>query len=267
MSGAAAARLDDLFAPIVIQHAPGGRLRADFTGFSYIRMMGHLHEAFGVRRYFEIGTRGGASVEPARGAAVCVDPAFILNRPVHVGKTALHLYQMTSDAYFAAHDPKQALGGPIEMAFIDGMHHYDYVLRDFANTEPHCARDGLILLHDGLPYTHAMARRLRALPEGGWEPVTFKWSGDVWKVLPILARWRPDLRITLLDCVTVGLVVVSNLDPASTVLRDNMSAIVAARDAEPDTEAALVAWLAAQRVMDSRRAVASGRLRALLTGR
>jgi hypothetical protein len=40
----------------------------------------------------------------------------------------------------------------------------------------------------------------------------------VWKLIPILQEYRPDLRIEVLDCAPTGLVVVSNLDPRNKAL-------------------------------------------------
>jgi hypothetical protein len=53
------------------------------------------------------------------------------------------------------------------------------------------------------------------------------WTGDVWKLYPILTEFRPDLEITILDCPPTGLVMIRNMDAKSTVLRDNYDAIVA----------------------------------------
>ncbi len=32
------------------------------------------------------------------------------------------------------------------------------------------------------------------------------WTGDVWKLIPILQRYRPDLQLTLFDAPPSGLV-------------------------------------------------------------
>jgi hypothetical protein len=63
------------------------------------------------------------------------------------------------------------------------------------------------------------------------------WTGDVWKLVPILHRWRPDLEIRCLDCPPTGLVLCTNLDPASTVLADAYNKILAEWDeAVPDQQ-------------------------------
>jgi hypothetical protein len=65
-----------------------------------------------------------------------------------------------------------------------------------------------------------LTRDLTNLPKGAW-------TGDVWKILPILRKYRPDLKVTVLDCRPTGLVLVSNLSPRNTALRRNYDEIVA----------------------------------------
>jgi hypothetical protein len=48
----------------------------------------------------------------------------------------------------------------------------------------------------------------------------------VWKLLPILREYRPDLRLHVLDCPPTGLVAITRLDPASSVLADCYDDIV-----------------------------------------
>ena len=52
------------------------------------------------------------------------------------------------------------------------------------------------------------------------------WTGDVWKLVPILRRFRPDLQVDCVNCPPTGLVVVSKLDRSSTVLSGKYQAIV-----------------------------------------
>ena len=49
----------------------------------------------------------------------------------------------------------------------------------------------------------------------------------MWKLVPILRQYRPDLAITVLDAPPTGLVLVTGLDPSSRVLWDNYGRICA----------------------------------------
>ena len=54
---------------------------------------------------------------------------------------------------------------------------------------------------------------------------TGAWTGDVWKILPALKKHRPDL-VAVPRLPADGLVAITNLDPASTVLADSYFQIV-----------------------------------------
>jgi hypothetical protein len=76
----------------------------------------------------------------------------------------------------------------------------------------------VIFLHDCLPHTKNITNRVQT--PGAW-------AGDVWKVLPILKRYRPDLKIVAFDCPPTGLVACTNLDPKSNVLQGVYDQVVA----------------------------------------
>jgi hypothetical protein len=126
---------------------------------------------------------------------------------------------MTSDDFFARADLKAEFSGAsIDLAFIDGLHLFEQSLRDFINVERHCGPRSVVLVHDCLPLDPISAARERA--------AAF-WTGDVWKTVAILKRWRPDLEIRTVATWPSGLAVITRLDPASRVLDENYEAIVA----------------------------------------
>lgn len=172
------------------------------------------------RNYLEVGVRDAKTLAGVDCPAIGVDPNFTITVNPVGRKRVLHLYQMTSDEFFRDHDPRNVLGGAVDVAFLDGLHVFEYLLRDFINTERVCDRNSLILLDDCLPVNIEMTERLHR-PElrkdkaiAGW------WTGDVWKVVSILRELRPDLKITPVNVRPTGSIMVSNLDPSSTVLYD-----------------------------------------------
>ena len=190
------------------------------SGMPYYRFLRLLHEACLFDWYLEVGCRSGESFAPVRSKTVAVDPFFRAEINIIGKKPALHVFQATSDDFFASGFLARN-GIRLGLAFLDGMHLVEFLLRDFMNTEAAMAPGGVILLHDCVPYGMGMTTRdLSRLPKGAW-------TGDVWKLIPILQRWRPDLRLTVLDCRSTGLVCVSGLDPQSRVLADNYDQIVA----------------------------------------
>jgi SAM-dependent methyltransferase len=214
----------------------GAKRLARPDGLPYMQVLGLLHRALPGRRYIEIGVRSGASLALARNRAIGVDPALDLVPQAVRDRPGTQLFAMTSDDFFAAHNPRTLLGGRLDLAFVDGMHHHEFVVRDVMNCEAQMRPEGAIVLHDILPQSIAIARRLALLPNGEFESFEGAWTGDVWRVLRVLRRWRPELRITVLDAPPTGLAVLTGLDPASTVLRDNLAAILAEEEAAGNTE-------------------------------
>jgi predicted O-methyltransferase YrrM len=189
-----------------------------FPGPSYRAVIDRLHRLLRPATYLEIGVETGETLAlaAAAGVAVGIDPHP--EKMVIAPSPNTRLYPMTSDEFFARETAGTVFQGqPIDLAFIDGMHWFENVLRDFAHVESWCTPASTILLHDCLPVTGVAARRERA---------SSFWVGDTWKALECLLEYRPDLRIRVIPTAPSGLVVVRHLDPDSTVLADRMEEIL-----------------------------------------
>jgi len=208
-----------------VDQGPHPHSLPDHKGTRYTGVLTHLHEWLIPTSYFEIGTSKGESLSLANCAAVAVDPAFRLGTRDIVGKKpSCALYQMTADSFFRRHDLTRIFDGPVDLAFLDGKHYCEYLLRDFTNTERHCRRNSVIALHDCVPVEMTIADRTaspsREATRAGW------WTGDVWRTLLALRKHRLDLAFTVIDSLPSGLVLVTNLDPQATALTDNYETIV-----------------------------------------
>jgi hypothetical protein len=198
---------------------PPGRRLVRAQGMDYRTFLSGLHEAMLFDWYLEIGCRHGDTLVPVQSPTLAVDPFMRIRKNVVGNKPALHLFQETSDAFFARGYLARNDIRP-SFSFLDGLHLFEYLLRDFRETEANSDPGGVIALHDCCPSTNEMTTRdLDAISDGAW-------TGDVWKLIPILQTWRPDLKLTVLDCAPTGLVLVSNLDPANRVLFDDYDAIL-----------------------------------------
>lgn len=198
----------------------------DLTGEDYSALLARLHDVLKPRTYFEIGTLYGDTLRLARCASVAVDPQFHIANNIAEGKPMVCLYQMRSDDFFRDYNPTAIFGRQIDFAFLDGLHLFEFLLRDFLNTEKYCRRNSVIAVHDCIPTDVYMAERTphvgNELPQHeGW------WTGDIWKVVLILKKYRPDLFIYSLDAVPTGLILLTNLDPRSEVLEREYFHIVA----------------------------------------
>ena len=189
------------------------------NGMRYVKFLSQLHQQNLFDWYMEVGCRTGRTFAPVRGKTVAVDPFFRLDSNVVGVKPQLHVFQTTSDDFFeTGFLAKNKI--KLSFSFLDGMHLFEFLLRDIINTEANSDQNGAMALHDCCPFTHEMTtRNLDNLPQDAW-------TGDVWKIIPILQKYRPDLKMTVLDCKPTGLVVLSGLSPKNSFLKKNYDKIV-----------------------------------------
>ena len=173
----------------------------------YLEFLKGLHAALAPGAYLEIGLRHGDSLALAECPSLGVDPGF--NLKVELGDN-VKLLRETSDEYFGREKPLKPLGGRrVDLSFIDGMHLSEFALRDFIGVERLSRWTGVAVFDDILP---------REVVEAARDRRTRAWTGDVYKVLSILARHRPDLICLRVGTQPTGLLLVLGLDPASRIL-------------------------------------------------
>jgi hypothetical protein len=179
-------------------------------GPPYREVLRAVHRALAPRTYLEIGVETGGTLALATGAslAVGVDPAdYPLEHALPAGASVV---RETSDAFFANRTRESVFGEhSVDLAFIDGMHLFEYALRDFTNVESWCSPTSTVILHDCIPLAPVAAERERR---------TRFWVGDTYKLVWALARHRPDLKIRTVLTPPSGLVVIRRLDPTSSTL-------------------------------------------------
>lgn len=187
-------------------------------GEEYVALLARIQQHLRPRTYVEIGIETGMSVRLAlpHTRVLGVDPEPRISAPLPAN---VRVYAETSDAFFSRVDVRAELGGlPVDLAFIDGMHHFEFALRDFMHLEPLCSPRSTILVHDCFPHDRRTAQRERQ--------VAF-WTGDVWRLIVLLKRHRPDLSIHTVATPPSGLAIVRNLDPGSTLIADNFDRLCA----------------------------------------
>jgi len=187
-------------------------------GEDYFHVLARIHRHLRPRSYLEIGVSRGESLEcvlpETRTLGIDPQPRLARAPPANV-----RIYHETSDDFFARYSPRAELGGqPVELALIDGMHHFEYALRDFINIERACSSTSVILIHDCYPLDERTAQR---------EQVTGFWSGDIWRLQLLLREQRPDLTVRTIATPPTGLGIVLNPDPASRVLADQLDRLTA----------------------------------------
>ena len=190
----------------------------ELPGEHYFKVLARVHEQVRPATYLEVGVSRGESLRLVRPEtlALGIDPQPRVGFALGAHQ---QIFAQTSDEFFARSDVAALLGGkPLDMAFIDGMHHFEYALRDFLNIEPLCRPGSLVFIHDCYPIDARSAERVQ---------VTGFWSGDIWRLVVLLKKYRPDLAIHTLGTPPTGLGLISGLDPKSTVLRSLLPELIA----------------------------------------
>jgi hypothetical protein len=186
-------------------------------GPAYYKVLAWIHRILEPSNYVEIGVHKGVSLGQARKSTPCIgiDPEPSIE---HELPADTRIYELTSDEFFASYDLTELLGGPVELAFIDGLHLFEQVLRDFVNLERHSATGTVFLLHDCLPLDDLTASR---------ERTTDFYCGDVWKAALVLRRRRPELEMVTVRTAPTGLCLVQGLDSGNRRLAEELPEIEA----------------------------------------
>ena len=194
-----------------------GLCRLIFPGDHYIQVLKTLHHQLKPNFYLEIGVAKGASLSCVMAStdAVGVDPNPKIARKIGRNIT---IFRETSDAFFQGYESRpQTANRMIDFAFIDGLHHFEQTLRDFINVEKRASDNGLIALHDCIPFDEKNSAR---------DDNAAYWVGDVWKTLAILMDHRPELNIAIIGAPPSGLVLVRGLVSTSRTLEQNFTTMV-----------------------------------------
>lgn len=200
----------------------------DHVGEDYYTVLARLHDQLQPNTYLEIGTKSGDTLTLPSCPAIAIDPKFEIEQEIIGSKPACFLFQMKSDAFFSAYDPKALLGGAVDMSFITGQHYFELVLRDFLNIEKHAKRNSIVLLHDCIPTDAHIGRRFANDQSfSGTSKHPDWWAGDVWKAVLALKKFRPELQIHAFNVSPTGLVAVTNLQTGSELLTQRYFEIVA----------------------------------------
>ena len=190
---------------------------------NYYKFLEKIHGIISPEVYLEIGVRDGDSLKLAFKSKkiIAIDPIKSKNFVKNTSNLSnLDFFLCSSDEFFLNSELLDKFKDKhefIDMAFIDGMHLFEYYLRDFINIEKYSKKNSVIILHDTIAVDKESSERKREQ--------SF-WTGDVWKIVPILNKYREDLKIfNITDCYT-GILCVTNLNSKSKVLEQNYESIL-----------------------------------------
>jgi len=154
------------------------------------------------KTYLEIGVDTGRNFFYVRSAdKYAVDPEFKWSAFSRIRRTIINPYNLlakfyptTSDEFFAQQAGAIFSERKIDVCLVDGMHEYEFALRDIENSVKHLKDDGVIVVHDCNPTSRESACSFKDRVPGR------EWNGDVWKAIVHIRSLRNDLNVFVLDC-------------------------------------------------------------------
>ncbi len=219
--------------------------------------MAALHERLAPRTYLEIGVAEGHTLSLSCCASIGVDPEFVVTQEQ---RARVSLRRCTSDEYFHELDAEaQTPFGelPVDLTYIDGMHLFEYALRDFIGAERYSSPSSVIVFDDVLP---------RNVEEAARNKPDMPWTGDIFRICDALKQHRPDLKQVLVDTEPTGTLLVAGLDPTSTVLPTLLDDIVRA-SVRPDPQPVPAGVLKRAGAISAKKALSLGLWDQLLAAR
>jgi hypothetical protein len=181
---------------------------------SYLEVLKRLHQWVQPNLYLEIGVSNGRSLCLAEYDAWGIDPQPTITVELTEQQ---RLFPMTSDAFFDFEAPHLLAKRFIDLAFIDGMHLFEFALRDFIAIEGYSHPHTVVVVDDVFPNHPLQAERERK---------TVTWTGDVWKLAHCLEAQRPDLQLTFLDTRPAGSLVITGLKSQHRLLTNQYNGLV-----------------------------------------
>lgn len=203
---------DDLLAVHLAQAAES------LPGPDYYSVLRWIHQALKPTTYIEIGIRQGESLRCAAQETICIgiDPVPDVRYSL---PASTYIFPGTSDEFFASQNVPAILGAStFSLAFIDGLHLFEQVLRDFINLERYASPESIVMIHDCLPLDAVTSSRTRS---------SHFYSGDIWKLALCLQTCRRDLQLRTIRTGPTGLCLVTGLDREFNVLATNWERLIA----------------------------------------
>lgn len=153
--------------------------------------------------YLEIGVWMGETLDDVRIPfkwGVDPDPKFQLDQLPQ----GMRVSKQTSDEFFASLPTNMRF----DLVFLDGLHTAEQTYRDFLAVLNHIHSGSVILIDDVLPdddlsaipdLNEALSLKVKAGITDG------RWHGDVWKIIPTIHKFHPELEFVLIQSSSQGL--------------------------------------------------------------
>lgn len=120
------------------------------------------------------------------------------------------VYPVTSDYFF--HSPYMIKELHPDIVMITGFHRFEQVLRDIMFAEKLCNNKSVIMINNTAPLSPDDIDRADITASAHQ-------TGDVFKVIPIFKKYRPEVKVSTLIDVDKGVTIFENLDESSHILQ------------------------------------------------
>jgi hypothetical protein len=161
------------------------------------RRINAFSERMRITRYLEVGVETGATFFGVKAdEKIAVDPNFLFDEKAYAS-TRVSFVKQTSDDFFNTYT-----GAKFDFVYLDGLHLFEQILRDFTNSLVNSHANTIIMLDDIFPsdiyssfrdWNETMALRKRLGSSSG------DWHGDVYKMLFFINDFFPALSFATID--------------------------------------------------------------------
>jgi hypothetical protein len=195
-------------------------------GIHYTKFVPFMIDGLDATSFFQLGPGLGKGTSDVTADVLWVSAALGGASSITIHRNRTTVLKMSPKFFFAHQDLRAYFPLGPDVAFLDGDHHIEVLLNEFVRTERACHSGSLILVHDCLPLNDRMAERSFRLVQAEGAATRDFWTGDVWKLVPILKCLRPEMKLFYIDCPPTGLLVCAQLDPLSNALEADSSELV-----------------------------------------
>ncbi|WP_299153953.1 class I SAM-dependent methyltransferase [uncultured Tateyamaria sp.] len=162
------------------------------------RLLNRIADHFGFTDYLEVGVQLGITFKAIEVSyRDAVDPNFLFETP-EFESDIVRFFPMTSDAYFSGPCDKT-----YDLIFLDGLHTFEQCFRDLCAALQVLNDGGVIVIDDTVPGDFFSSLATQDLAIAAREEHGLKgsaWTGDVFKIIPVIHNFFPNLRyLTLHD--------------------------------------------------------------------
>lgn len=188
-------------------------------GDTIVNLLKKLHLDLKPKFYFQSGVQNGLFLNLCRcQSVVCGDPNMIAKTvpfPTRIFIEKASQFFGNEKRLFSIFSRE------IDLAFLSAPDLAENLIQQIGKLEAFMSKSGAMVLGNVCPDHIEMTHPKRSYRQ---------WAGTAYKIIPLLAKYRPDLEVqihnTYRDGFRYGTAVLTNLDPTNTFIKDNLDSLL-----------------------------------------